>query len=79
MSGAGIRPDWRKLGRKWNRQARDYSLAPAHEVADNVEPEPVIPGGPPVAQPLVTGITSEYPTSEIIYSVEGDLIVAVTP
>lgn len=78
--GSGIRPPWRKLFQKGSRPSVDYSVSPVHEVVDDVIPDP---GGgttePPVAQPLVTGVTTEYPTSEIIYTVEGDLVVAVTP
>jgi hypothetical protein len=54
----------------------DYSVSPVHEVVDDVDDTDGT--DPPVAQPLVTGVTAEYPISEIIYTVEGDLVVAVT-
>lgn len=74
-----IRPDWRKLGRKWSRYSSGdaISLAPVHEVADNVVPETTNPP-PGVAEAVVTGITTEFAASEIIYTQVGDLVSAVT-
>ncbi len=74
--GSGIRPRWRKVFEKGSRGGADYSVSPVHEVVDDVDED--TDGDPPVAQPLVTGVTAEYPISEIIYTVEGDLVVAVT-
>lgn len=74
-----IRPPWRKLWQK-RSQVTDFSVSPVHEIEDDVEPPPTDTGGggTPVAEVLVTGVTSEYPTSEIIYTEEGDIVSAVT-
>jgi hypothetical protein len=63
------------LLQKGSRGNVDYSVRPVHEIVDDVDTDD---DDPPVAQPLVTGVTAEYPISEIIYTVEGDLVVAVT-
>lgn len=77
MSGSGIRPRWRRLFGQGDKLATDFSVSPKHEIADDVTPVTSVPP-PPTAEPLVTGITTEYPTSEIIYTIEGDLVVAVS-
>lgn len=67
-----IRPPWAKLGKKWLRATIDYTVSPVHDVADDIED-----GGatePPSLEPLVTGITDEYPTSELIFDEDGDIV-----
>ena len=73
-----MRPPWGKLARKIRRGSyeTDFSVSPVHDVEDDVDEEPPTP--PPVAEPLVTGVTAEYPTSEFIYTDEGDIVTAVT-
>jgi hypothetical protein len=51
----------------------DYSVSPVHEIADDVETD--TPGGPPVADVVVTGITSEFASSELVLTEGGDSIV----
>lgn len=71
-----IRPPWQKLWAKKPRTLTDYAVSPVHDIEDDVVPNDPVPT--PVAEALVTGITAEYPTSEIIYTDEGDLVTAVT-
>lgn len=75
MSGSGIRPRWGRLFERGNRAGVDFSVSPVHEVADDVPVEPPPTGGPPPVDVVVTGITSEFSTSELVFTETGDSIV----
>lgn len=66
-----IRSDWRKLFRGANRLQTDFSVSPVHEIADDIDDGG---GGTPTLEPLVTGITTEYATSELIFDEDGDIV-----
>lgn len=67
-----IRPSWRKAFKRAQGAGVDFSVSPVHEVADDVED----PEEPTSLEPLVTGVTTEYATSELITNALGDLITA---
>lgn len=73
-----IRSPWTKLARKIRQGSyeTDFAVRPVHDVEDDVDEDPPTP--PPVAEVLMTGVTDEYATSEIIYTEEGDIVSAVT-
>lgn len=72
--GSGIRPRWGKLFDRGNRAGVDFSVSPVHEVVDDVEVTPG-GGGTPAVDVVVTGITAEYSSSELVLTQSGDSIV----
>lgn len=70
-----IRPPWQKLFFKKRSPLTDYSVSPVHDIEDDVDvDEPPITPPPPTLEPLVTGVTDEYPTSELIFDEGGDIV-----
>lgn len=70
-----IRSPWGKLWKK-RGVGVDYTVSPVHDIEDDVD-EDDDDGGtdpPPTLEPLVTGITDEYPDSELIFDEDGDIV-----
>jgi hypothetical protein len=69
-----VRPDWTKIFDRQRRAKTDYAISPVHEIADDVEPDST--EEPTTLEPLVTGVTAEYPASELITDEDGDVVTA---
>lgn len=72
--GSGIRPRWGRLWERGNRAGTDFSVSPVHEIADDL-PTDTGSGGTPVVDVVVTGITAEFSSSELVLTEGGDSIV----
>lgn len=72
--GSGVRPPWRDLFKKASRPLADYSVSPVHEIADDIDPDPGGGGDPPppAVDIVVTGITAEFSSSELVFTETGD-------
>lgn len=62
--GSGIRPDWKKLGNKWNKVAIDFAVGTTRELADDPEPSSgttsVLPSGGTTDQVLAKNSNTSY-------------------
>jgi len=61
---SGIRPDWKKIGSKWNKVAVDWSVGTTRELADDPEPSSgttsVLPSGGSEGQILTKESAASY-------------------